>query len=123
MTEPLFAVLVCVLAAHRLQRIVTADSLTYAFRVWAAKRAYPDPIAAEAAVITAEIHGQPAPAPTTARRKAWEWFYALISCAFCLGWWTSLGCYAAWTHYPSWRPYLVAVAVAGGQAVLAAKAP
>jgi len=46
-------------------------------------------------------------------------FADLLVCPYCLGFWLSLGGWAAWTWGPSWVPYVVtAWAVAGAQSML-----
>ncbi len=59
---PLGFVVVC-LAAARLTRLVTEDTITEPLRVWASDRPF---------------------------------LYELITCPWCIGFWISLGCVAAW---------------------------
>lgn len=113
MNSPTFlAVLIAALAAYRLTRIVVADSITDPARAWLWRRTF-----AEAGWDSERDR----PAVIVVSR-AWWWVHELVTCPFCTGWWVSLGVWAAWIHWPTARPAVVAVAVAGGQALLSSRA-
>lgn len=122
----LIVVVVVALCAHRLARAVALDGITDPARDWVYRRAFTQPEAKPWPTgaqdeSDARLEGwEPAP-PALRKSQGWAWVYGLVSCPHCVGFWLSLASYAVWVHADSARPYVVAVAVAGAQSVLAAK--
>lgn len=100
-------------ASHRVQRVVTRDSISASFRAWCWQKGY-------------EYGGYDT---QTERRevvvRSWWWskLFELVDCAHCTGWWCSLGVYWAWREWPTgWvRTAVIAVAVAGMQAFVSSR--
>lgn len=95
----LLRVLIVGLAAYRLARAVSVDTITDPARAWLYEAAYgPD----------GEAEGG----------WGWRWIYGLLSCGYCCGFWISLGLYALWVNAGGSRPFVAAVAVAGAASIL-----
>lgn len=109
MTVLLLRVLVVALAAYRLARALSIDSISAPLRDWLWVGVY-----GEDADFTTD-DGEPEPVGGV----FWRLSYALASCIYCAGWWIALGLYALWVNWSPSRPFIAAVAAAGAVAVLA----
>lgn len=118
MSSFILAVVVVGLATHRLARAIAFDSITDPFRHWVWIRAgYAQADAGPPAGVSLKRvtrYGLDMD-PKTAR--AWKWFYGLVSCPHCCGWWIAIGVFLAWQGW-SWVNLLGAVAAAGFQSAL-----
>lgn len=109
---PNLAVLVAIgLAAFRLTRLVTNDSITKRFRDRLYTWAWDD----EHTVPSDDGYLDPTP------RAAWRtYLHELLTCPYCFGVWVSVGTYLVWDHGGDVGHSIVAVAaVAGAQAIAA----
>lgn len=89
------------LAAYRLARALSVDSITEPFRAWVFWAGHDDP------------DGSDEP-PVTSRPLAW--LYGLVSCGYCASWWIALVLFLVWTGL-GWVNLLAAVAAAGAAAL------
>lgn len=96
----LLRLLVCGLAAYRLARALSIDTISEPFRSWVFWQ------------------GHAEDADTTVTSRPWAWFYGLVSCPFCCSFWIALALYAAWINWGWSRPFIGGVAVAGVAAQL-----
>lgn len=124
--NPILAVLVCALAAHRVARGVAVDDITAPFRNWVGRRAWvivaADPFPEGCRdVDDAILEGWRPPPEPMLRAGPIAWFYGLITCPHCVGFWISLGGYALWVNERGSHAWVAAVAVAGAQSIFAAK--
>jgi hypothetical protein len=91
------------LAAYRLARAVTLDTISEPFRNWVHAHAYntfrPKP-------------GETVP-HVTVKSRPWSWCYGLVSCPFCASWWMAVGGYVLWAGAWSMDCAVGAVASAG----------
>jgi hypothetical protein len=135
-TQTLAAIVIVALAAYRLAGVIALDTISEPFRVWVYGKGHhevppfaleADPIEVEYPVISAEvIYGSSITIPGVEERKAgtaataWHWFYGLISCPFCCGWWLSLAGWWAYTgeFFTSRAWAIQAIAVAGVQSAI-----
>lgn len=117
MSSLLLAVVVVGLAAHRLARAIAFDSITDPFRHWVwlhtnyGSEAGPPTGVSLKRVTRYGLDAKPR------TRRLWNWFYGLISCPHCCGWWIALGLFLAWQGW-SWENLIGAVAAAGFQSAL-----
>lgn len=123
----ILAVLIVALAAHRLARGVAVDSITDRPRDWLYAKAYTQPVAqpfppGARDEHDAELEGWEPPPPARVKSHPVSWIYGLVSCAFCCGFWISLGLWIFWTNWHGTHAVIAALAVAGAQSCLAAKA-
>lgn len=80
---PAWAVfLLCLGLALRATRLVVKDSITEPFRNWVGRLGY----------------GKDATLGHLKRRYAFRWFYKLITCPWCTGFWASVGAFA-WAYH------------------------
>ncbi len=101
-------IVVVAFASYRAARAIAVDTITARFRMWAFGKAYPG--------IPEGFAGDVNPALVTSGRP-WRWFYGLVSCPFCIGFWLSIGFWFACD--PGYKlPVASAVAVAGVQTLL-----
>lgn len=117
MIAPL-AFLIVSLAAYRLTRVVTTDTISDPFRDRVYRWAWND----DETVEIVDDQGRKVRAPTP--RAGWRtWVYGLVSCPLCFGVWVSAGTYSAWRWWDTGavRAVIAAFAVAGLQCFLAAK--
>lgn len=106
----LLAVLVVGIAAYRLARAVSVDTISEPLRSWVFWRGHDDRVVTEGAVV-------PTPEPVVTSRP-WAWAYGLVSCPFCSSWWLALAFYALWVHDGWDRRQVVAAIAAAGVAAL-----
>jgi hypothetical protein len=125
------AVIVVALAAYRLARAVAVDTISDRPRAWLYERAFyvPQLEAVDESIDWDDVARGVIPHPreriapeVQTRSTVAAYAYGLISCAFCAGWWISL---ALWVFWAGWHPsrvyFVEMVAVAGAQAIFAAK--
>ena len=111
MMPSLGVVVVLALAAFRLTRLATTDTITDPWRGWLFRWAW------DAENPTDDGDGHMVP---TARAGWRTWAWTLATCQWCLGVWLALGVYAGWR----WggdvaRAVVVVFAIAGAQGALA----
>jgi len=115
MSLPSFLALVVIaLAAHRLQRVLTKDTLSDPLRAWIWAKAY-----AEGAEF--DENGR---RKVVVRSKGWRWVWFFVDCPHCVGFHTSWASYVAWYYLPwSWllRPVITVFAVAGLQSFVSSR--
>lgn len=110
--EAFLALLVVGLAGYRLTRVVTSDTISDPFRAWVYAHAY------AASGYDSRTDSEQA----RVRHRGWHWFYMLVSCPFCLGFWVTLGVWSAWKWGPDWcRSAVAAIAAVGVQAFIASR--
>lgn len=113
--EPFLGLVVAAFAAHRVQRVVTADTISARFRAWLWGRAYE----------RVQDYDSEGDRDTRTVRRSWAWekAFQLCDCPHCLGFWCSLATYAAWFHWhvSFARPVIAAVAVAGIQSFVSSR--
>lgn len=103
---PLWVVVVLALASFRATRLVTKDSITLPFRERLYRFAWQD---------------QPGRQEPEARAAWRTYVYEGLTCPWCLGVWVSTAGYCAWRWGSGiGRGVVVVLAIAGGQALLAA---
>lgn len=142
MTQTLAAIVIVAFAAYRLAAVIALDTISEPFRVWVYHRGHVEsPLFTledvdQVASLLAE-GGEPELSATMLDQYrsgagfeieavdepgsfAWRWFYGLISCPFCCGWWLSLAGWWAYTgeFFESRQWALQAVAVAGVQSAI-----
>jgi Protein of unknown function (DUF1360) len=115
-SELVLAIIVVGFAAYRLARAIAFDSITDPFRYYVAERAglVDDGPPTAMRLKRIERHGLDLNRSTL---RGWKWFYGLVSCPHCCGWWLALGLFLAWQGW-SWTNLLAAVAAAGFQSAL-----
>jgi hypothetical protein len=133
MTATLVAIVVVALAAYRVARAISVDTISDRPRGWVYERAFrvpalepietttwDDEVLVARGIIPAPEE-RVAPAVQTISQP-WAYVYGLLSCPFCSGFWVSL---AGWVVYAGWHPsrqwFVHAVAAAGAQAIFAAR--
>jgi hypothetical protein len=149
-TQTLAAIVIVAFAAYRLAAVISLDTISEPFRVWVYERGHhevPPFILEDAAEEVGEEPGEISAATldkirfghlpqdhleiAVEERKAgvyasgWHWFYGLISCPFCCGWWLSLAGWWAYTgEFMNSRAWAIqAVAVAGVQSAIPSNRP
>lgn len=112
------AFVVVALAAYRLTRIVTLDTISDPFRARLHRWAWNDDDPVEG------VDDEGRPAFFARPRAAWRtWVDGLVTCPLCLGVWVSAATYAAWRWWDvaPVRAVIAIFAVAGLQCFLASK--
>lgn len=90
-------------AAYRLTRLITKDTVSDRLRMVVSRWAFDDD------------------------REVWKggphrkWFALWITCPFCVGVWATVGLYAWWDHVHDGRFVVVILAAAGAQAYLSSR--
>jgi hypothetical protein len=123
---PLAVVVVLGLAAYRVTRVATADTLTAPLRARIYDWAWIDPDdngpAYQARRDMLEAEGRDTrdgTVPLPRRGGLRTWIYALIDCPHCVGVWVSLAAYSAWRWGGDTAYAVLAVAaVAGAQSIV-----
>lgn len=101
------AFLIGFLAAYRIARVVTQDSISLDFRRALRRWAWRDD------------DGDP---PVGDWVSAWRsYVYVLLTCPLCLGVWVAALVYVAWVNWSWSHPPLVVMAIAGAQCFLATR--
>lgn len=155
MTQTLAAIVIVAFAAYRLAAAIALDTISEPFRAWVYERGHNalpefilDDVAEEAqqpvigplgsGVSAESVYGRPGLIVSSfeiegvlqERKKGiyasgWHWFYGLISCPFCCGWWLGLAGWWAYTGelFTSRAWAIQAVAVAGVQSAIPSNRP
>jgi len=115
MTGSAFLVLATIaLASYRVQRFITADSLTDPLRAWLWNRAFTE----------GGYDAQADRMTIVKRSRAWWYPYELLRCSWCSGVWTSAAGFALWTWAPwswLWHPAVMIAAVSGIQGFIGSR--
>lgn len=109
------------LAAYRLTRLVTADTVLRDVRDRLVARAYPPgALSAHAALVGVDLREPGAMAEVAMDDPNAPKLAALLTCRFCAGMWVSLFVVAARRYAPRlWDPLAQALAMSAGAALLA----
>lgn len=121
------ALLIVALAAYRITRIITTDSISEPARERIYRWAWvePDEVLAYAVAqerwagesLPFQTDADDPPPPLPRRGGLRTWLNQLVQCAWCMGVWVSAGTYAVWRWW-TWEPVhvlIVMLAVAGVQ--------
>lgn len=120
----LATVVLVALAAYRVTRIVTLDSLTHEWRAAVYRWAWLDPNDATFAARLDQGARDAWPRNAdgfvpVARGPVRTYVFELFTCSYCLGVWSGAALWALWTYAATpGRAFVAVMAIAGGQAVV-----